>query len=834
MAAPAAPAAAPAASTSGSSGPNKRSFQNTEKPMEVRLSNMTAAKAVADAVRTSLGPRGMDKMIQTSSGEVVITNDGATILKHMSVMHPAAKMLVDLSAAQDIEAGDGTTSVVVLAGSLLGAAEKLLAKGIHPTVIAESFGHAATKVVEYLTDVSTPVNLSDRESLLRAASTSLSSKIVSQYSSILAPIAVDSVLRLVSPSSTNVDLRDIRLVKKVGGTIDDTELMDGVLLNQNVITSAGGPTRIEKAKIGIIQFQLSPPKPDMDNQIVVNDYRQMDKILKEERLYILNMCKAIKKSGCNVLLIQKSILRDAVNELSLAYLQKLKILAVRDVERDEIEFLSRALGCKPISDVEQMTSDKLGEADLVEETEKNGAKFVKISGIKNPSGKTVSVLCTGANSLVLEESERSLHDALCVVRCLVKKRALIAGGGAPEINASRLLAQHAQTLKGMEAYCFSAYAEALEVIPTTLAENAGLNPIAMVTELRNRHASGERTAGINVRKGVISNILDENVLQPLLVSTSAIELATETVGLLLRIDDPPLPAWHTKNIRFLEYELPTKRIVTIEQNDAGADSTAHTVWLGSQLLSVVIAELHKSSYTTFKTTSGSVGRRRKVAIDVGSGTGLLAMTLTSLGYNVIATDIKPVANGLLRSNLDRNFSSRTTASTELAASVCEARTLDWFEAPSEWDFDRWSISSPSVTSLAKGQDSPPQPCIHPPFDLITTSDSIYDLSLVEPLIKTLTALAKLSLANGIKPSIYVALEDRDPLVTKMFFEKLLSRASDGTDDSTTSVQTHHWTASRIPHATIQKLAETKLNWGDESDYDGVQVWKLAIKLRTHR
>nr|AQT40874.1 T-complex protein 1 subunit delta [Glaciozyma antarctica] len=515
----------------------RRNFQNTEKPMEVRLSNMTAAKAVADAVRTSLGPRGMDKMITTANGEVVITNDGATILKHMSVMHPAARMLVDLSAAQDIEAGDGTTSVVVLAGSLLGAAEKLLGKGIHPTIIAESFGRAAKKVVEYLEEISTPVDLNDRESLLRAASTSLSSKIVSQYSSILSPIAVDSVLRLVTPASTNVDLRDIRLVKKVGGTIDDTELMDGVLLHQNVITQAGGPTRIEKAKIAIIQFQLSPPKPDMDNQIVVTDYRQMDKILKEERVYILNLCKAIKKSGCNVLLIQKSILRDATNELSLAYLQKLKILAVRDVERDEIEFLARSLGCKPISDVEQMTADKLGEADLVEEISKNGAKVVKISGIKNPSGKTVSVLCTGANSLVLEESERSLHDALCVVRCLVKKRALIAGGGAPEIHVSRLLSQYSQTLKGMEAYCFAAYAEALEVIPTTLAENAGLNPIAMVTELRNRHALGERSAGINVRKGVISNILEENVLQPLLVSTSAIELATETVGLLLRIDD---------------------------------------------------------------------------------------------------------------------------------------------------------------------------------------------------------------------------------------------------------------------------------------------------------
>lgn len=553
-------AAGPVSASAGRTLPTQNAFKNADKPDEVRRSNLSAAKAVSDAVRTSLGPKGMDKMIQTSNGEVVITNDGATILKHMAVMHPAARMLVELSQAQDVEAGDGTTSVVVVAGSLLGAAEKMLNKGIHPTIIAESFQKAAVKAVEYLTDISTPVELSDRESLLRAASTSLNSKIVSQYSSVLAPIAVDAVTRLVNTGAVvpkaeavsteklgpgvrpprvetdNVDLRDIRIVKKVGGTIDDTELVEGLVLGQNVISGGGGPTRMEKAKIAVCQFQLSSPKPDMDNQIVVNDYRQMDKILKEERQYLLNMCKKIKKTGCNVLLIQKSILRDAVNELALHFLAKLKILVVKDVERDEIEFVCKTLGAKPIADIEAFSEDKLASADLVDEVQQSGARVVKVTGIRN-MGKTVSILCTGANSLVLEESERSLHDALCVVRCLVKKKALIAGGGAPEVHVSRLLAQHSQTLKGMEAYCFQAYAEALEVIPTTLAENAGLNPISIVTELRNRHALGERTAGINVRKGQITNILEENVLQPLLVNTSAIELATETVSLLLRIDD---------------------------------------------------------------------------------------------------------------------------------------------------------------------------------------------------------------------------------------------------------------------------------------------------------
>lgn len=511
-------------------------FNDKGKPMEVRLSNMVAAKAISDAVRTSLGPRGMDKMIQTAKGETLITNDGATILRSIQALHPAAKMLVDLSAAQDIEAGDGTTSVVVLAGSILGAAEKLLEKGLHPTIIAESFLRASAKAVEYLTEMSTPIDLKDRASLLRAATTSLSSKIVSQYFATLAPIAVDAVSRLVTSTSNNVDLRDIRIVKKVGGTIEDTEMIDGVFLNQNVINSAGGPTRMEKAKIAIIQFQLSAPKPDMDNTVVINDYRQMDKVIKEGRQYLLNICKKIKKAGCNVLLIQKSILRDAVDDTSLNFLKRLGILAVKDVERDEIEFLSKSLGCRPIADIDAFTEDKLGYADLVEETSDNDVKVVRITGVKNP-GRTVSILAMASNNLVLEECERSLHDALCVVRCLVKKRALIVGGGAPEIHVSRLLSQHAQSLRGMEAYCFQAYADALEVIPTTLAENAGLNPIAIVTELRNRHALGERNAGINVRKGLISNILEEGVVQPLLVSTSAIELATETVCLILKIDD---------------------------------------------------------------------------------------------------------------------------------------------------------------------------------------------------------------------------------------------------------------------------------------------------------
>ncbi|CCG23631.1 Cct4 protein [Candida orthopsilosis Co 90-125] len=518
--------------------PSNATFKDKEKPQEVRRANILAARAVSDAIRTSLGPKGMDKMIRTNKGEIIISNDGATILKHMAVLHPAAKMLVDVSHAQDVEAGDGTTTVAILTGALLGAAERLLNKGIHPTLIAESFQRAAQRSVEILLDMSSKIKLDDRELLIKAASTSLSSKIVSQYSSLLAPLAVDSVLKVINDEKNNVDLNDIRLVKKLGGTIDDTELINGVVLTQNVVKNAGGPTRIEKAKIGLIQFQLSPPKPDMENNVVVNDYRQMDKILKEERAYLLNICKKIKKAKCNVLLIQKSILRDAVNDLALHFLSKLNIMVIKDIERDEVEFLSKAVGCKPIADVDNFTEDRLGSADLVEEIESSSSKIVQITGITSKTTQpTVSIVVRGANNLVVDETERSLHDALCVVRCLVKEKALIAGGGAPEIEVSRQLMKESNKLFGVEQFVYQEFALALEVIPTTLAENAGLNPINVVTDLRNRHENGEKNAGISVRRSGASNTFDEHVLQPVLVSTSAIVLASECVKSILRIDD---------------------------------------------------------------------------------------------------------------------------------------------------------------------------------------------------------------------------------------------------------------------------------------------------------
>lgn len=535
-------AAAPVAKAAVNAFPssNKNSgdtFAGDEKQRDVRAANFLAARAVADTVRTSLGPKGMDKMITSSSGDVIITNDGATILSKLEVVHPAAKMICEISKAQDVEAGDGTTTVVVLAGAMLDQAQQLMDKGIHPAVISEAFLEGLSKSEQIIKQIAVPVDLSDRQSLIKSAVTSLNSKVVSDNSSFLAPLAVEAVMKVIEEKNDrNVDLNNIKIVKKLGGTVEDTELVDGLVFDSAASHTAGGPTRMVNAKIGLIQFCLSAPKTDMENNVIVSDYQQMDRILKEERKYILKMIKKIVKSGCNLLLIQKSILRDAVNDLSLHYLAKHNIMVVKDIERNEIEFISKTLGCSPVAHVDSFVPERLGHADLCEELSTPSGKIVKITGVKNP-GRTVTVLVRGSNRLVIDEAERSIHDALCVVRCLVKEKYLLPGGSAPEMEVNVKLSQHADTVPGMKGFCLKKYADAFEVIPYTLAENAGLHPIQIVTELRKRHSLGEKSAGINIKAGSVSDVLQQNVIQPLLVSLSAMKLATEVCRTLLKIDD---------------------------------------------------------------------------------------------------------------------------------------------------------------------------------------------------------------------------------------------------------------------------------------------------------
>merc|ERR1712070_668621 len=522
-------------SQKGSMKGDGQTYDDKSDTEDVRLSNMVSAKAIADIVRTSLGPRGMDKMVIDGRGDVVVTNDGATILKQIQVQSPAARMLVELSRAQDTEAGDGTTTVVVMAGSLLNSAKALLSK-LHPNVISRSFRLAADKAVEILENMAIPIDLSDRENMIKNAATSLNSKIISQNSSLLAPLAVDAVMKVTEPGSTHCDLTDIKVIKCFGGTVDDSEMVDGIVFPRKAAHFAGGPIRCENAKIGLIQFCISPPKTDMDSSVVVSDYAAMDRILREEKQYILKICKQIKAAGCNVLLIQKSILRDAVNDLALHFLAKMKIMVVRDIERDEVEFICKALHCLPIATPDAFTADKLGSAAMCEEVAVGSGKVVKVTGIEN-AGRVATILLRASNKMLLDEAERSFHDSLCATRCLVKKQFLICGGAAPEIELAIRLQEYVKTLHGQESYCVRAFAESLEIIPYTLAENAGLNAMNIVTELRNRHVNGNLYDGINVRKGAITDMSEENVLQPLLVDTSAIQLATECVRSILKIDD---------------------------------------------------------------------------------------------------------------------------------------------------------------------------------------------------------------------------------------------------------------------------------------------------------
>ncbi|MCQ2820632.1 MAG: T-complex protein 1 subunit delta [archaeon] len=520
---------------------DQASFSGQEKPKDVRRNNILSAKTLADIVRTSLGPRGMDKMIKDGKGNVTITNDGATIVNKLQILHPTAKMLVETSKAQDIAAGDGTTTVVILAGALLNQAQQLLDKNIGPTIISDGYSEALKEAEEIIDKVEKPVDLKDEEALVQNCITSLSSKVVASDSHILAPIAVKAVLSLVNAGAlvnNEVDLRDIKVSKKLGGVIEDTELVNGLVFTHNKISkAAGGPTRIEKPKIGLIQFCISSPKTDMENSVVVQEYSQMDRVLKEERNYIVKIVKKIKETGCNVLLIQKSILRDAVNDLALHFLSKAKIMVIRDIEREDVEFIAKTIQATPVAHIDSFTPEKLGKAELCEEINvSEGSRLVKITGVPN-GAKTVSILVRGSNKLLLDEAERSLHDALCVVRSIVKRKAMVPGGGACEMEIAMKMMERSHEIPGFKSYCYRAFAEALEVIPYTLSENAGLNPINMVTELRNKHMEGMTNAGINVKTGTISDMFEEKVIQPSLVTLSALKLATEVVRMILKIDD---------------------------------------------------------------------------------------------------------------------------------------------------------------------------------------------------------------------------------------------------------------------------------------------------------
>jgi thermosome len=501
------------------------------KGKEAQKNNFTAAKTVAEIVRTSLGPRGMDKMLVDSLGDVTITNDGATILKEIDVQHPAAKMMVEISKATDNEVGDGTTSVVVLAGSLVERAEELIAKNVHPTVIVDGYRKSAFKAIEILNSIAMRVNAGEKEQLIKIAKTSMQTKLVSKDSVDLANIVVTAAQQVAETNSdsTRVDLDDIKVEKKAGGSIKDTQLIKGMVLDKEVV-HGGMPKRVENAKIALITSALEIEKTEFDAKLNITSPEQMKRFLDEENTMLKSMVDKITAAGANVVICQKGI-----DDIAQHYLAKSAVLTVRRVKESDMTKLARATGARVINNLDDMTSKDLGVSDLVEERKVETDKWVFIEGCKNP--KAVTILIRGGSQRVVDEADRSVHDALMVTKDVLEKPLIVAGGGSPEAYVSNKLKEWTNTLSGREQLAAEKFAESLEVIPLTLAENAGMDSIDTMTELRSRQSKGSTWAGIDARNSRIADMAEQDIVEPLSVKEQIIKSATEVASMILRIDD---------------------------------------------------------------------------------------------------------------------------------------------------------------------------------------------------------------------------------------------------------------------------------------------------------
>lgn len=502
-----------------------------EKGRGAQFSNIMAAKAIGDAVRSTLGPRGMDKMLVDSMGDVVITNDGVTILKEIDVEHPAAKMIVEVAKTQDEECGDGTTTAVILAGELLKKAETLIEQNVHPTVIASGYRLAAQKAQEILTDIAIKITPDDKERLKDIAMTAMISKSVSASREHLADIAVRAVLAVAEKKDGKytVDQDNIQIVKKQGASMEDTQLIEGIIVDKEVVHS-GMPKRVENAKIALVDSALEVKKTEIDAKIEITDPAQLQAFLAEEEKMLKRMVDMIKKSGANVVFCQKGI-----DDLAQHYLAKEGIYAVRRVKKSDMEKLSKATGATLVTKLDDLKESDLGTAALVEEKKIGGDQMTFVTGCKNP--KAVSILIRGGTEHVVDEIERSLDDAISVVALALEDGMLVTGGGSTATEIALRLREYAASVGGREQIAIDAFADAMEIIPTTLAENAGLDPIDVLIELRKAHKDGKKRAGINVFTGKVVDMEKEKVLEPIRVGKQAINSATDAAVMILRIDD---------------------------------------------------------------------------------------------------------------------------------------------------------------------------------------------------------------------------------------------------------------------------------------------------------
>ncbi|MDW0164896.1 MAG: thermosome subunit beta [Nitrososphaeraceae archaeon] len=501
------------------------------KGRDAQKNNIAAAKLISEVVKSSLGPRGMDKMLVDGLGDVTITNDGATILKEIDVQHPAAKMMVEISKATDNEVGDGTSSVVVLAGALIEKAEELITKDVHPTIIVDGYRKSAQKSIEIFNQLAQKIDGGNKSELIKVAKTSMQTKLVSKESNELSEIVVNAALQVSEPNDSGylVDIDDVKVEKKAGGSLRDTKLIKGIVLDKEVV-HGGMPKRIEKAKIALVNSALEIEKTEFDAKINISSPDQMKMFLEEENKMLKSMVDKLISSGANVTICQKGI-----DDVAQHYLAKSNILAVRRVKESDMTKLARATGARIVNNLEDLSSKDLGAADLVEERKVETDKWVFIEGCKHP--KAVTILIRGGSQRVVDEAERSVHDALMVTKDVMEKPFIVAGGGSPESFVAGKLRDWSSTLSGREQLAADKFAESLEVIPLALAENAGMDPIDTLTELRSKQAKGSKWSGIDARSGKIVDMSKLDIVEPLSVKEQIIKSATEVASMILRIDD---------------------------------------------------------------------------------------------------------------------------------------------------------------------------------------------------------------------------------------------------------------------------------------------------------
>jgi thermosome len=493
--------------------------------------NIKAAKLISEVVESCLGPRGMDKMLVDSMGDVTITNDGATMLKQLDVQHPGAKMMVEIAKATDSEVGDGTTSAVILAGSLLEKAEELLDKDVHPTIIVDGYTLASEKALDVLAKIAIKVDPTDKEWLVKISKTSLASKLVSQESVDLSNIVVDAVLHVVEKSGEKlkVDIDNVKVEKKPGRSLSDTALISGIIIDKEVV-HAGMPKKVEGARIALLNSPLEIKKTEMSAEIRISDPTQMKSFLDEEARMLRGMVDKVIGIGANVVFVQKGI-----DDIAQHYLAKAGIMAVRRVKESDMTRLAKATGGRMVTDLSDLTRDDMGHAALVEERKIEQDKWVFVEGCKNPMA--VSILLRGGSQRVVDEGERALHDAIMVVKDVIEKPSVVCGGGAPEAEIAHRIRAWTHTLSGREQLAAQAFADALEVIPLTLASNAGMDPIDTQVDLRAAHSKNKTWAGINVSDGKVGDMEKEEVFEPAVVKSQIIKSATEAAIMILRIDD---------------------------------------------------------------------------------------------------------------------------------------------------------------------------------------------------------------------------------------------------------------------------------------------------------